>query len=59
MWISLFAIVIAVAICLSVTAVMMPSNQDKVSGSPLDHPSRRIAGGEYEYCGTEGARVIL
>jgi hypothetical protein len=29
MWISLFAILIAVAICLSVTAVMMPSNQPR------------------------------
>jgi hypothetical protein len=28
-WISLFAIVIAVAICLSVAAAMMPSNQPR------------------------------
>jgi hypothetical protein len=45
MWISLFAIVIALAICISVTAVMMPSNQREriPTRSPFPSNHRRWA----------------
>jgi hypothetical protein len=41
MWISLFAIIIAVAICLGVTAVMMPPNQRQRIPTRSPFPSNR------------------